>query len=85
MLLFCGIPLFLIELILGHYSGAGPGNVFELSPIFKGRCTVLKSKYTVLDEILVEPTLTHCMTISIDRQITMMRCLLGTASSVSFN
>ncbi|XP_067929666.1 sodium-dependent proline transporter-like [Watersipora subatra] len=36
MLLFCGIPLFLIELIVGQYSGAGPGNVFELSPIFKG-------------------------------------------------
>ena len=36
MLFFCGLPLFLMEMVIGQYSGSGPANVFEAAPIFKG-------------------------------------------------
>jgi len=36
MLFFCGLPLFLMELTIGQYSGSGPGNVFEAAPLFRG-------------------------------------------------
>ncbi|XP_076818625.1 sodium-dependent proline transporter-like [Clavelina lepadiformis] len=36
MLTFCGIPLFLIELSLGQFSGFGAMTAWRASPIFKG-------------------------------------------------
>ena len=36
MLLFCGIPVFFLELAMGQYSAKGPLTVWSCSPIFKG-------------------------------------------------
>jgi len=37
MLTFCGIPLFMIELSLGQFSGYGAMTAWRASPIFKGK------------------------------------------------
>ena len=43
MLLFIGIPCFLMELTLGQYSAMGPVTVYSnLSPLFKGKAQFLK-------------------------------------------
>ena len=40
MLLFIGIPAFLLELTLGQYSAMGPVTVYSnLAPLFKGKFT----------------------------------------------
>lgn len=36
MIIFVGLPVFLIELSIGQYIGAGPLNIWSISPIFKG-------------------------------------------------
>ena len=41
MLLFIGIPAFLLELTLGQYSAMGPVTTYSnLSPLFKGKLTL---------------------------------------------
>ena len=42
MLTFVGIPVFMIELTVGQYSGSGPATVFEAVPLFKGQLTLLR-------------------------------------------
>ena len=44
MLFFCGLPLFLMEMVIGQYSGSGPANVFEAAPIFKGMAHIFTAK-----------------------------------------
>ena len=36
MLTFVGLPVFMIELAVGQYSGSGPMTLWTVSPIFQG-------------------------------------------------
>ena len=36
MLLFVGLPLFLMELAFGQYASEGPITIWKISPLFKG-------------------------------------------------
>lgn len=44
MLTFCGIPLFMIELALGQFSGYGTVTAWRASPLFKGS-TIISHMY----------------------------------------
>jgi len=37
MMTFVGLPVFFLELIIGQYSAAGPLNIWNMSPLFKGQ------------------------------------------------
>ena len=37
MMMFVGIPLFMLEVTIGQYSSSGPIMVWEASPLFKGK------------------------------------------------
>ena len=39
MLTFVGLPTFFIELLIGQWSESGPGTVWDIAPLFKGKIT----------------------------------------------
>jgi len=36
MMTFVGLPVFFLELIIGQYAAAGPLNIWNISPLFRG-------------------------------------------------
>lgn len=48
-LIFCGIPLYFLELCLGQFSGVSSIFVWKLCPLFKGKHIHIRNYWTIVN------------------------------------